>query len=152
MKIHYTFVESNFYKENKKVSEDLVKHELNNNQFRWLLKTGKCNIYSKNIEIIKTEDKPLKQPKPIKIKPKVPDDKLYEMHKFEYRIVKMPYKHTIKLGVERHNKRGYYNFVTYLESEDNYRDAVIQDIKDQLTLQQYKKLARKNEFMIGDED
>lgn len=137
--INYKFINSRFYRNDTEVTEELVKSELRKPVFEWLLKTGECRARDKSDE--KPIEKKEKQIKILEVKPKViSDDKLFEKHKHDYKIEMAPYKGKLKLGIERKNKKyGYFNFVCYIESEDDFKQAVINDIKSQEKLAKDKK-------------
>ena len=68
------------------------------------------------------------------------DDKLFNDNRVNYKMSKEPYKGTMKWGISRHNKKyGYWNFVCYLESEDDFKIKVIDDIKRQKGLMKNQK-------------
>lgn len=136
--IHYTYVNSEYFREDEKISQQTARAELNNAQYNWLNKTGKCNVRPKadGVKVTIEKFKVVKEPK----QKVLSDDKLFEKHGAEYKLSKEPYKGTMKWGVSRHNKKyGYWNFVTYLESEEDYKQAVIDDIKNQENIAKQKK-------------
>lgn len=136
--IHYTYVNSEYFREDEKISQQTARTELNNAQYNWLNKTGKCNVRPKTADVKATIEKfkIIREPK----NKVLPDDKLFEKHRAEYKIDKAPYKGTIKLGVERKNKKyGYWNFVSYIDSEEDFKQVVINDIKNQENLAKQKK-------------
>ena len=104
-------------------------------------------VLKKQIGIRELPKKKIK--KEIVIKPKVlPDDKLFEKHKSEYKMSMEPYHGKMKLGISRYNKRyGYWNFISYIESEEDFKQVVINDIK-----QQDKVAKQKKNKIVEDDD
>lgn len=69
------------------------------------------------------------------------DDALYAANKAKYRLEIGWYNHHTeqRLEIWRKNPKGFYNMVAYINSEDEYKDRVIQDIKEQQKSKKQKK-------------
>ena len=59
------------------------------------------------------------------------DELLFEKNKKLYKLEKVQYTSGYKLEVWRKNPKGFYNVVCYINSDDEFEDAVINDIKQQ---------------------
>lgn len=153
--ITYSIKDNKYYRNNEEVEPSILKEELGGDRFRKLRRNKEIRVQSSKItikEIIK-KDKPKKEkkvkkePKPKKIK-KNSDERLFEINKDLYKIDHTTYnKAGPKIELWRKNIRyGYYNFVAYLESDEDFKERVIQDIKDQAK----KEKAKRN--IITDDD
>lgn len=119
-------------KEIKIISFKEAQEELPDWHFKQLLQKKQIGIRELPKKKVKKE---------IVVKPKLTsDDKLFEKHKADYKMSMEPYHGKMKLGISRHNKRyGYWNFVSYIESEDDFKQVVLDDIKNQDKLSKQKK-------------
>lgn len=144
--ITYSIKNNKFYRNNQEIKESIIKDELGGDRFRKLKREKEIRVRS---SIIKTESIP-KENKPKKIK-KDPNEKLYEKNKSLYKVDHTTYKTGLRIELWRKNtKYGYYNFVTYLEtdSEEEIKEKIILDIKEQSK----KEKEKKNKSLISDDD
>lgn len=128
--ITYKIKKGAYYRENTEINEDQIKAELSPDQFRKLKREKEIRIRNKGQIILEKKEKKNK------------DDKLFEKHKENYRLEVGKYRTGDRLEIWRKNKKyGYYNFVSYITSEDEFKDTVIKDIKEQSSKEKSKKVS-----------
>ena len=57
------------------------------------------------------------------------DDKLFEKSKIDYKMSMEPLHDSLSLALLRKHKNGYWNFVSWLTSEDEFKTKVLADVK-----------------------
>ncbi|WP_300924541.1 hypothetical protein [uncultured Clostridium sp.] len=138
--IVYALNDNQVLRNNSKVmSIEEARDELGYQKF-YRLKNQKIIRVNPN-KLIKNKKLFYKETKPKELT----DDELFEKYQDNYVLKKQSYHKTSKLSIERkNNKYGYYNFLTYIDSEDQFKDIVIKDIKEQLNNK--KKVGRKKSY------
>lgn len=143
--LSFKYDDSRYYLNDSEIDETKAKNMLNSTQLKLLLKNGFIRIRSKN-EVTK---EPVKK---IKLSA---DDKLFEKSKADYRVDHTKYKDGIRIELWRKNKKyGYYNFAAYLNSDSDieFKEAVIKDVKEQNKIAQEKKQKKATIFDFSDND
>lgn len=126
--ITYTLSNGAYYRDNQEITEDQIRTELSSDQFRKLKREKEIRVRNKGQVIIPKKEKKSK------------DDKLFEKYNQDYKLDIGKYRTGDRLEVWRKNKKyGYYNFVAYIESEDEFKETVIKDIKEQSSKDKVKK-------------
>lgn len=143
--LSFKYDDSRYYLNDSEIDETKAKNMLNSTQLKLLLKNGFIRIRSKN----EATKEPVKK---IKLSA---DDKLFEKSKADYRVDHTKYKDEIRIELWRKNKKyGYYNFAAYLNSDSDieFKEAVIKDVKEQNKIAQEKKQKKATIFDFSDND
>ena len=145
MFITYALENNKILKGSKIITLEEARKELGYNRLHRLKITKQIRVNPnkliKNKKLFKVAD----DPKPLT------DDELFEKYRYDYIIRLLPYHKILKLCIERKNpKYGYYNFITYIDSEDEFKDIVIKDIK--IRLNENSKIKKKDQELLEDYD
>lgn len=126
--IKYELIGGKFYRNKELIPEEQVKKEINKGQFYKLKKDKVCRV--RQTEANKESE----------------NKRLFNKYRNQYKISYEPYYGTKRLGFSRLNKNGYYNFVGWLENEEEFETKVIEDIQNQ------KVLGKRKRSIVEDDD
>lgn len=133
--VTYSLKKGKYYRDNEGIEESEVKLDLSADQFRKLKREKEIRVRVSSIKNPNYEPKQKK--KRVKLSK---DDKLFEEYKSQYKITQEPYYGEKRNGISRLNRNGYWNFISWLDNEEEYKDKVIADIKSQRGLKKPRKI------------
>ena len=144
--ITYERINNSYYKDKQLIDQLQVSLELPAYAFEKLQQSTICKVRQQTVETTyKANKKKYNAEKRKQDKQKAKDNKLLDKYKNLYITQFEPYKGSKRFALLRKNtKRGFYNFVTYLD------DDTTQYINDQILIDIKKQLALKNKSNIDD--
>ena len=132
----YEKLKNSYYKNKQKIDEAEIQLQLPSYAYNKLQETGICKIKESTVDkYYKQAKKQYDKKRRIVDKNKHRDSMLLSKYKNLYKIGKELYKGEYKLALSRKNTHyGYYNFITYLDTDDieSIDNIILTDIKKQL--------------------